>query len=205
MQCNENMVKYLREQYPQGTRIRLERMDDPYAPVPPGTMGTVEYVDDGCQLGMKWDNGRSLSLIPGQDIFNVIQPELTTLGAMKQITIDELRNMTATEGLILQGCGGDLREWSDGINEMLTDEQILQNGDTFKDVRAFERNGLTNLFFNMENVDLNVGKLAMWRLATHDTFGGTWLSDYRTNQLGMEHEQPSAVCEENEIGGMKFE
>lgn len=124
---------------------------------------------------------------------------------MKQITIDELRNMTTAEGLILQGCGGDLREWSDGINEMLTDEQILQNGDTFKDVRAFERNGLTNLFFNMENVDLNVGKLAMWRLATHDTFGGTWLSDYRTNQLGIEREQASAVCEENEIGGMKFE
>ena len=44
--------------------------------------------------------------------------------------------------------------------------------------------GLTNLLFPFEGVSLDVGKLAMWRLQTHEQFGGTWLSDYVPNRLG---------------------
>ena len=32
--------------------------------------GTVQYVDDAGQLGISWDNGRSLSVIPGVDSFH---------------------------------------------------------------------------------------------------------------------------------------
>ena len=59
----------MKETYPPGTRIQLDHMEDPWAPVPPGTRGTVAYVDDIGQIGMKWDNGRSLSLVPGEDSF----------------------------------------------------------------------------------------------------------------------------------------
>jgi hypothetical protein len=103
---------------------------------------------------------------------------------MKQITTDELRRMSGSEGLILQGCGGDLDEWVTGLNEILTQEGILLDGDTFKDVSFFEHGGITNLLFNMDDVKLHVGKLAMWRLQSHSTFGGTWLSDYVPNRLG---------------------
>ena len=103
---------------------------------------------------------------------------------MKRITTSELRRMTDSEGLILQGCGGDLSEWVTGINEVLTEEGILQDGNTFTDVSTFEHEGLTNLLFSMDNVRLNVGKLAMWRLKSHGAFGGTWLSDYVPNRLG---------------------
>ena len=37
--------------------------------------------------------------------------------------------MTDKEGLILQGCGGDLKEWEDGVNELLTESGILLEGD----------------------------------------------------------------------------
>ncbi len=103
---------------------------------------------------------------------------------MKQITTDELRRMNGSEGLILQGCGGDLEEWVTGINEMLTEQGILLEGDTFKDVSSFEHDGMTNLLFSMDDVKLDVGKLAMWRLQTHSVFGGTWASDYVDNKLG---------------------
>ena len=59
-------MELIRRQYPVGTRIILNHMDDSQAP-PPGTKGTVAYVDDIGQIGVKWDSGSSLSLIPGED------------------------------------------------------------------------------------------------------------------------------------------
>ena len=59
----------MKETYPPGTKIQLDHMEDPWAPVPPGTRGTVQFVDDIGQIGMKWDNGRTLSLVPGEDSF----------------------------------------------------------------------------------------------------------------------------------------
>ena len=69
---DRKMVNFIREQYPPGTRIRLNSMDDPYAPILPGTEGEVDFVDDKGQIFMKWDNGRTLPLIPGEDSFTVL-------------------------------------------------------------------------------------------------------------------------------------
>jgi len=107
---------------------------------------------------------------------------------IKNITTDELKRMTDVEGLILQGCGGDAQEWADGINKLFTEEGFLLDGDIFKDISVFEHDGLVNMLFSMEDVKLNVGKLAMWRLQSHDTFGGTWLSDYLPNRLGVDRD-----------------
>ena len=111
-----------------------------------------------------------------------------------QIQPDDLRRMSDREGLILQGCGGDPQEWLDGINEMLTEAGILRNGSRFEQASLFEHGGCTNLLFDFEGVDLDIGKLAMWRLATHETFSGTWLSDYVPNRLGgfLQEAEPGA-------------
>lgn len=69
---NKRQLEVLRERYPTGTRIRLNHMDDPYAPILPGTTGSVGYIDDAGNIHMKWDNGRSLSLIDGVDDFEII-------------------------------------------------------------------------------------------------------------------------------------
>jgi hypothetical protein len=84
-----------------------------------------------------------------------------------------------------QGCGGNPREWADGINKLLAEAGILLDGDKFTDISAFQNNGCADLLFDMENVKLDVGKLAAWRLQTRQQFGGAWLSDYLTNQLGI--------------------
>ena len=105
--------------------------------------------------------------------------------SIKTITTDDLRKMKDSEGLILQGCGGDLQEWQDGINDMLTEEKLLLDCSKFENCSSFEHDGMTCLLFPFEdNVKLDMGRLAIWRLRTHEAFGGTWLSDYVPNRLG---------------------
>ena len=105
--------------------------------------------------------------------------------SIKDISTTDLRRMKKTEGLVFQGCGGDLQEWVDGINDMLTESKVLLDGTRFSDVYRFKNNGLTCLLFPFNpDEKFDTGKLAMWRLSTHSQFGGTWLSDYVSNELG---------------------
>ena len=62
-------------EYPPGTRVQLLHMNDPYSPVESGMRGTVEVVDDIGQIHMKWDNGRTLALVPGEDSFRKLTGE----------------------------------------------------------------------------------------------------------------------------------
>ena len=78
-----------------------------------------------------------------------------------RIEARQLRNMENHEGLVIQGCGGDLQEWVDGINEMLTEADILKNGSRFEKCYAFENENLTCMLFPFEDVQLDIGKLAM--------------------------------------------
>ena len=85
---DRKMVNFIREQYPPGTRIRLNSMEDPYAPIAPGTEGEVDFVDDEGQIFMKWNNGRTLPLAPGKDSFTVLPPKLTSLKLYMPLTAD---------------------------------------------------------------------------------------------------------------------
>lgn len=122
---------------------------------------------------------------------------------IKHITIDDLRRMGNSEGLILQGCCGDLQEWVDGINEMLTEESVLRNGSQFKECSTFEHGGLTCLLFPLKGVEVDASRLAIWRLKTYDVFGGTWLSDYVPNRLGgfdsSQPEEPAEIEEDEDL------
>ena len=74
------------------------------------------------------------------------------------ITAEDLRRMPDKEGLILQGCGGDLTEWVDGNNEMLTKAGILKDGSQFENVFAFKNGELTCLHKPLDNVKQDIRK-----------------------------------------------
>ena len=104
---------------------------------------------------------------------------------IRTISTGQLCCMGDQECLILQGCGGDPQEWLDGINEILAQEGILKKGAGFEEAYTFRHDGLTCMLFPFkEDMELDVGRLAAWRLASYSTFGGTWLSDYVPNRLG---------------------
>lgn len=71
----QQRVAMIQLNYPPGTRLVLEYMDDPYAPVESGTRGSVQAVDDAGQIHMAWDNGRTLAVIPGLDTFRKLTPQ----------------------------------------------------------------------------------------------------------------------------------
>ena len=73
-------IEVLRTEYPNGTRVRLVKMDDVQAP-PIGTEGTVVGVDGIGSLIMHWDNGSSLHVVYGEDeVENIFAQTLTEQG-----------------------------------------------------------------------------------------------------------------------------
>lgn len=67
-------IRQIRERYPEGTRVELVMMEDPYnTKLKPGDQGTVTYVDALGTVFVDWDNGSSLGLIYGEDVFRIIK------------------------------------------------------------------------------------------------------------------------------------
>lgn len=68
---------------------------------------------------------------------------------INQITLTDLCRMNGKEGLILQGCGGEIKEWMDGINKMLTDKGILLDDTKFENVSVFKMTALPVFFIHL--------------------------------------------------------
>ena len=65
-------TEYLKQTYPPGTRVVLNSMGDDPRPIQSGMRGTVEVVDDIGTVHCRFDDGRRLGLIDGEDDFRVL-------------------------------------------------------------------------------------------------------------------------------------
>ena len=54
-----------------GKRIKCNHMMDEY-PILSGELGTIDHVDDIGTIHVKWDDGRTLGLVPDEDEFEII-------------------------------------------------------------------------------------------------------------------------------------
>ena len=60
----------MKRNYPAGTKIVLDSMDDPYRDMPTGLKGIVTGVDDMGTIFCSWENGSTLGIVPGVDSFH---------------------------------------------------------------------------------------------------------------------------------------
>ncbi len=56
----QRIIERLKREYPEGARVELVSMDDPYTKMAPGIRGTVRCIDDYGTIFVNWDNGSSL-------------------------------------------------------------------------------------------------------------------------------------------------
>ena len=71
---SKKALKELREKYPQGTRVELIKMNDPYnTKLIPGSQGTVCCVDDIGTIHVEWDCNSRLGVVYGEDSCKVIE------------------------------------------------------------------------------------------------------------------------------------
>ena len=96
MVFNEKRIEMMKQRYPEGSRICLDSMENDPNPIPPGTKGTVQSVDDVGTVFCKFDNGRSLGMIPGEDSFHKIQEEKLTEEMEESEDLSEEPDMNMT-------------------------------------------------------------------------------------------------------------
>ncbi len=91
---NSRKIEMMKQRYPEGTRICLDRMENDPNPIPSGTKGTVQFVDDMRTGFCKFDNGRSLGMIPGEDSFHKINEQVQTEEIIEELAEEPDMNMT---------------------------------------------------------------------------------------------------------------
>ena len=65
---SKEALQRLREEYTEGSRVELTKMDDPFrTDLVPGTRGTVMFVDDSGAIHVRWDCHSSLAVQYGID------------------------------------------------------------------------------------------------------------------------------------------
>ena len=128
---DRKMVNFIKEQYPPGTRIRLNAMDDPHHPILPGTEGEVDFVDDEGQNFYEVGQWPHAAAHPRRGQLHRTAPKLTTLKLYMPLTADlyernEYGDLDDSSTLLE---GGELRGYQDQIMAALVKNRMPEEAE----------------------------------------------------------------------------
>ena len=131
---SREVIKSLREKYPEGTKIRLIQMENDPQPIEVGTKGVIDNIDDGGIMHVKWDNGRSLGLVYGVDKFQVIMNWAEAK--------DYMRKFNESHSIISKSGGPEIR-----IIAVMKSEGFGYDGKEYSEIeRSYEFSNLNKAF-----------------------------------------------------------
>lgn len=124
-------LEFLREQFPEGSRIELREKKNDLRPVKAGSRGTLEHINDDGTFRTAFDNGWTVNITLGEDRFTILPPELQTLKLFMPLTADyyepdEWGDMPE-EGAPLDGRA--LRAYEDSILASLLKERAPEEAE----------------------------------------------------------------------------
>ena len=117
MAIPKEWLTFLREQYPDGSQVKIRELDGPDATRFKGTGGKLEHIDEDGRFHTRLDNGQTIALTIGKDRFSIEQPEPTTLKLFMPLTasafsFDDYGDMENESSTLY---GSDLLSYEDEI------------------------------------------------------------------------------------------
>ena len=145
---NREWIKFMREQYPVGSRIRLTELNDPYSKLQPGSEGTLMYIDTNGTFHVNWDSGSTLGLVIGEDRFTALPPQAHELKLYMPLTADlyERDAWGDLENDPIELKGEDLRKYEDHITAALLKNRMPEE----------KERGIMNWYNDKDNVEQKV-------------------------------------------------
>lgn len=159
LEVSQEWLKFLREQYPAGYRVRLSEVRDDPAPIAPGSMGTLDHIDDAGQFHVHWDDGRTLALEIGVDRFRVLPPEVQTVKFYMPLVAEYFGydDWGDREEYGTDLKGKDLRGYEAEIRKALVDHRMPEEADRglmhWYDEQDGVNDKVQSVIFDVENRD----------------------------------------------------
>ena len=124
-------LDFLREQFPQGSRVKLREIRDKDCPLELWSMGTLKDIDSAGNFQVDWDCGYSMNLTLGEDKFTVLLRPLQTLKLYAPIAarIDKLDGYGDTEKQPPFMNGYELAGWENAIRSVMISRRAPEEGE----------------------------------------------------------------------------
>ena len=200
---SKDYIEHLREKHPEGSRVQLVTLNDPYSKLKPGECGVLRFIDSMGTYFVDWDSGSGLGLVPGEDSFNILPPETTTLKLYMPMTLEQYeRNQWGD----YEGEPAEIPAYAAAQYENLIHEAMLRDR-VFVDTKR----GLMEYYKKLDSVNFKVKSYvfdveardgALWGVAKCEVYGELTdeeLSKLKANVVGQAADGFGEGFEQREI------
>lgn len=200
---SKDYIEHLREKHSEGSRVQLVTLNDPYSKLKPGECGVLRLIDSLGTYHVEWDSGSGLGLVPGEDSFNILPPETTTLKLYMPMTLEQYeRNQWGD----YEGEPVEIPAYAAAQYENLIHEAILRDR-----VSVDTKRGLMEYYNKLDSVNFKVKSYvfdveardsALWGVAECEVYGELTdeeLSKLKANVVGQAADGFGEGFEQREI------